>query len=101
MVLRDIDNVGHYEVTIGIDDKENIILAEPGGALGGKVEFERISKNNFINRWQNMSRKLHGRLLIAPPNEQLALQVGNILHDIKHYFNDDKKNANSQILSKV
>jgi hypothetical protein len=85
--LRNNEEIGHYEVAIGIENQQRIILAEPGAALSGKVEFESIPKKEFIERWKNMSGKLHGRYLIIPPNKATADAIEAILHGLPHYFN--------------
>ena len=91
--LRDpIEDIGHYEVIIGIDENQNIILAEPGGALAGKLEFEVVPKDRLIERWKNMSGKLHGRFLIAPPNEASTEQIKLILEGLPHYHNGEPRN---------
>ena len=90
--LRDKDEIGHYEVAIGIDDQHNIIFADPGTALTGKVEFDSIPKDRFIERWRNMTGKLHGRFLILPPNEAAAQKIESILKDIPHYYNGSPVN---------
>ena len=94
--LRDRDEVGHYEVAIGIDEQQNIIFAEPGAALTGEVEFESVPKERFIDRWKNMSGKLHGRFLIVPPNEASAQRIESILRDTPHYFNGSAVSKTSQ-----
>lgn len=90
--MRDWEEVGHYEVIIGIDEQQNIILAEPGRALAGDVKFETIPKETFIERWKNMSGEFHGRFLVLPPNEASALRVESILSDMPHYFKGEAIN---------
>jgi hypothetical protein len=90
--LRDRDEIGHYEVAIGVDEHQNIIFAEPGGALTGNIEFDIITKEKFIDRWRNMTGKLHGRFLILPPNEAAAQKIESILKDIPHYYNGNPVN---------
>lgn len=84
--LRDWEEVGHYEVAIGVDGN-NIIFAEPGAALTGVVDFETIPKEDFYSRWRNMSGQRHGRFLVIPPNEASAQKIETILKDMPHYFN--------------
>jgi hypothetical protein len=86
--MRDRTEAGHFEVVIGIestDEGEHIILAEPGTALVGKPEFERLKKEDFIARWKNMSGEFHGRFMILPPNEATTAAVKSILDGIPHY----------------
>ena|SRR3990167_3528941 len=87
--LHDKGGIGHYEVAIGMDDDQNIIFAEPGRALDGKVEFEVIPKGLFLDRWKNMSEQRHGRYLIIPPNEASAREIESILIGMPHLFNGE------------
>ncbi len=89
--LRDREDVGHYEVAIGIDDQNHIILAEPGSALTGTVEFETVSKNKFLERWKNTSGKNHARFLILAPNNATLQRLEDIFKDTKHYVNGESK----------
>ena len=85
--MRNHEDIGHYEVVIGIDNTNNIILAEPGRALEGKIEFEVLPKDQFIERWKNMSGQRHGRFLIVPPNECSAQAIESMLEDVPHLLN--------------
>lgn len=97
--MRNKDEIGHYEVAIGIESQQRIILAEPGAALSGNVEFESIPKRKFIESWKNMSGKLHGRYLIIPPNQATADAIEIILHGLPHYFNGHASNHGMPSLS--
>lgn len=92
--MRDRTEAGHFEVVIGTESTEEgeyIILAEPGTALIGKPEFERLKKEDFIARWKNMSGEFHGRFMILPPNEATAAAVESILDGIPHCINAEDK----------
>ncbi len=39
-----------------------------------------------------LSGKMHGRFLIAPPNEATARQIELVLDGLPHYFNGEPKN---------
>ncbi|MBA3535209.1 MAG: C39 family peptidase [Tatlockia sp.] len=96
--MRAKDDIGHYEVAIGIDEQDNVILADPAGSLDGLIEFEQVPKKTFIARWKNMSGEFHGRFLIVPPNNASAQKIESILEDIPHYFNGEAQGGASQIL---
>lgn len=92
--MRDRSEVGHFEVVIGIENTakgERIILAEPGTALAGKLEFERPKKDDFIARWRNMSGEFHGRFMILPPNAATTAAVEAILDGVPHCLNGEAK----------
>ena len=96
--MQDRDGCGHYEVIIGIersDKGEHIILAEPGTALNGTLEFEHILKDKFISRWKNMSGEFHGRFMILSPNEESTHAIDRILTDMPHYKNGEDINRES------
>ncbi|WP_131783605.1 papain-like cysteine protease family protein [Legionella gresilensis] len=93
--MQDKGGCGHYEVVIGIEtspNEEYIILAEPGTALVGALEFEHIPKDIFIDRWKNMSGEFHGRIMILSPNEASAQVIDSILAGIPHYKNGKEQN---------
>ncbi|PJE06704.1 papain-like cysteine protease family protein [Legionella sp.] len=93
--MQDRDGCGHFEVVIGIEKSakgEHIILAEPGTALVGNLEFEHIPKDQFIARWKNMSGEFHGRFMILSPNKASSHTIDTILADIPHYKNGEEIN---------
>ena len=93
--MQDRGGCGHFEVVIGIErseEGEHIILAEPGTALVGNLEFEHIPKDKFIARWKNMSGEFHGRFMILSPNEASSHTIDTILSDIPHYKNGEEMN---------
>lgn len=60
------------------------------------IEFERVAKDRFIERWKNRSGEFHGRFLIVPSNDASAQKVESIFEDIPHYFNGEVKGRNRQ-----
>lgn len=93
--LRDRDEIGHYEVAIGTDTQQKIILSDPGAALSGIVEFDIVPKQQFLERWKNMSGERHGRYLIISPNEASAHAIEAIFQGVPHYFNGCKMDGMS------
>jgi hypothetical protein len=90
--MRDREGCGHFEVAIGIEstaEGERIILADPGTALVGKIEFERPKKDEFIERWRNMSGEFHGRFMVLPPNAATATAIESILDGVPHCTNGE------------
>lgn len=97
--MQDKGGCGHFEVVIGIEkseEGEHIILAEPGTALGGNLEFEHIPKDKFIARWKNMSGEFHGRFMILSPNDATSHTIDTILTDIPHYKNGEEMNRGTE-----
>lgn len=93
--MRDREGCGHFEVVIGIDQSEkgeHIILAEPGTALVGSLEFENIPKDQFIARWKNMDGEFHGRFMILSPNEAATHAIDTIFAEVPHYKNGEERN---------
>ena len=91
--MQDRTGCGHFEVVIGIENTtggERIILAEPGTALTGKLEFENVPKEEFIPRWKNMSGEFHGRFVVLPPNEAATKAIESILGEIPHCMNGER-----------
>lgn len=102
--MQDKGGCGHFEVVIGIEkikEEEYIILAEPGTALVGNLEFEHIPKDKFIARWKNMSSEFHGRFMILSPNEASSHTIDTILADIPHYKNGDEMNKGTESLHRI
>ncbi|KTC96212.1 papain-like cysteine protease family protein [Legionella feeleii] len=97
--MQDRGGCGHFEVVIGIEESpegEHIILAEPGTALVGNLEFEHIPKDKFIDRWKNMSGEFHGRFMILSPNEASSHKIDTILADVPHYKNGEEMNRRAE-----
>jgi hypothetical protein len=94
--MQDRYGDGHFEVVIGIEstaEGERIILAEPGTALEGKLEFEYPNKDDFIARWKNMTGEFHGRFMILPPNAAAIAAIESILDGIPHCTNGKVKHG--------
>ncbi len=94
--MQDRTGGGHFVVAIAIENHASgtqIILAEPGTALSGALEFEVIPQDNFFERWKNMTGEFHGRFMILSPNEQATASIENILQDVFHCKNGEEVNG--------
>lgn len=100
--MRAKDEIGHYQVAIGIDEKDNIIFAEPGSAITDAViEFETIRKPQFIERWKNSSGKLHGCFLIIPPNKASSSAIAAILKEVAYFYNGKPQGNQQRVKRKL